>query len=333
MVLFGAIKSRVGSIGNLSDMVGEASFDFTSLAMVSSVARLGSLGAAARLHSVTRAQLGDRVRGVERAFGVTIFERSPTGVRTSAEGVAVVEWIGRVLDDARRIRSGAAALAAAHPTPGDPEEPAVQVAATATFTEYLLPRWTAAMGRVHPGVRIGCRPGRAPEVIEAVRNGTVAIGFVEDARVPSDLSRHTVWTDELVVVVSPDHQWTTLDAVDRPTLARTALVQRRPGCGPRSTIDDLLGAAVAPAIEVDTLAAAREAVHALRAPAVMSSLTVRSDLEDGRLVRVRVDGLPMARRLSAVWDTMRALDGAAIDLVNLAVEIHRACLPGASVED
>ncbi|WP_169801706.1 LysR family transcriptional regulator [Millisia brevis] len=321
-------------------MVGEASFDFTSLAMVSSVARLGSLGAAARLHSVSREHIGARVRGVERSLGVTIFERSPTGVRTSAEGVAVVEWIGRVLDDAGRIRSGAAALAAAHPAPaaahpesGDPEEPAVQVAATATFTEYLLPRWTAAMGRVHPGVRIGCRPGRAPEVIEAVRNGTVAVGFVEDARVPSDLSRHTVWTDELVVVVSPDHQWTTLDAVDRATLARTALVQRRPGCGPRSTIDDLLGAAVAPAIEVDTLAAVREAVYALRAPAVMSSLTARSDLEDGRLVRVRVDGLPMARRLSAVWDTMRALDGAAIDLVNLAVEIHRACLPGAAVED
>lgn len=312
-------------------MGGEAFHDFTSLAMVSSVARLGGLGAAAHHHGVTRTQLGEQLRACERSVGVTIFQRSPTGVRISAEGAAVIEWIDTMLNDAHRVRSGAAALRGAElPTT---DRAVVSVAATATFTDYLLPRWTAAMGRVHPGVRVSCRPGGSPEVIDAVRNGAVAVGFVEDANVPSDLSRHTVWTDELVVVVSPDHQWTTLDGVDRATLARTALVQRSPGCGPRPMIDELIGAGVAPAVEVDSLAEVRDAVYTLRAPAVMSSLTARSDLEDGRLVRIRVDGLPMSRRLSAVWDTMRALDGGAIDLVNLAVEIHQACRPGAGYDD
>lgn len=312
--------------------------DISELAVVLTVAHLDSITAAAARHGVARDTVAACVRSVEFTLGITIFPRSATGVRLSPEGTAVIEWLADLVDDARRLRGGVAALRGQWPGPpvlpvGGPAlpvgGPVLPVAATATFAEYLLPHWTAAMRAVHPAMRVGCTPGSAADVIDRVRDGSATLGFVEDSAVPSDLSRHTICVDELVVVVGPDHRWTTSAGIDRSLLARTPMVHRREGHGTRPAFEAMIGPLVPPVVECDSLPAVRAAVRRHGAPTVMSSLTVGRDLEDAHLVRIPVEGPPLLRRLSAVWDTMRAVDGPAVDLINLAVETHRSTAPPA----
>jgi DNA-binding transcriptional LysR family regulator len=74
-----------------------------------------------------------------------------------------------------------------------------------------------------------------------------------------------------------------------------------------------------PAMEFGTGTAVREAVRAGLGPAVLSDLAVSVDLADGRLVEVPVPGLPLTRRLRAVWAGASQLPaGPARDLLAVA---------------
>jgi DNA-binding transcriptional LysR family regulator len=72
-------------------------------------------------------------------------------------------------------------------------------------------------------------------------------------------------------------------------------------------------------LELTSCTAVKAAVIAGNAPAVLSSLAVAADLTDGRLASVQVEGLTLPRRLSAVWDPVRGVRGAARDFLDIAV--------------
>lgn len=106
-------------------------------------------------------------------------------------------------------------------------------------------------------------------------------------------------------------------------LARTRLIVREPGSGTRETPDRILAGAAAeparPLMVLDANVAMRGAVLGGAGPAVLSALTMREDLADGRVVEVPVAGVDLRRELRAVWARGRRLSGVARDLMRIAV--------------
>ncbi|MEP7333152.1 MAG: LysR substrate-binding domain-containing protein, partial [Terracoccus sp.] len=125
----------------------------------------------------------------------------------------------------------------------------------------------------------------------------------------------------LVVVVTPDHPWARRRRPLTPgELAATSLVEREPGSGTRTTLDDALSAhdRAQPLLELSSGAAIRASVLAGVGPAVISTLAVADQVNAGTLRIVPVDGLSLERRLRAVWRPPRRLDGPAGELVTIA---------------
>jgi DNA-binding transcriptional LysR family regulator len=69
---------------------------------------------------------------------------------------------------------------------------------------------------------------------------------------------------------------------------------------------------------LDANAAMRAAVVAGVGPAVLSVITVREELAEGRLLEVPVAGVDLRRRLRAVWPRGRRPTGAAEELLSIA---------------
>jgi DNA-binding transcriptional LysR family regulator len=115
-------------------------------------------------------------------------------------------------------------------------------------------------------------------------------------------------------------------------LAQTPLIVRELGSGTRETLDRMLEEAdlrtARPLLELDSNAAARSAVIAGVAPAVLSAITVRSDISGGQVVEVAVAGVDLHRTLRAVWPEGRKLIGAAEELLRVAVRACRVPTPG-----
>ncbi|MCF1599128.1 LysR family transcriptional regulator [Streptomyces muensis] len=79
------------------------------------VSRTKSFSAAARAYGVTQPALSNGIARLEQELGVTLFERSPRGVKPTADGARILPMIDRALDAVDGIVAEAQRLA--HPAP------------------------------------------------------------------------------------------------------------------------------------------------------------------------------------------------------------------------
>jgi DNA-binding transcriptional LysR family regulator len=288
--------------------------DLGALRALREVGRQGSIAAAASVLGVSQQALSARMRTLERAMGVTLLARSPSGSHLTEQGRLVVGWAEDVLDAADRLEAGLRSIRSG-------VSHRLTIAASQTIAEHLVPHWLVELRGVeqagveqagaqeagYPPTVVELTVANSTGVLELVRGGKAGLGFIETPHLPSDLVTEHVRDDELLVVAAPGHPWA---GRRRPLglaeIAATPLVMREAGSGTRDTLTDHLAAQDPPlrpliAMELGTSAAVRSAIAAGVGPGVLSRLAVRDDLVLGRLVAVEVAGPPLTRQLTAVW--------------------------------
>ena len=289
--------------------------DIAALDVVVTVARLGSMGAAARDLGLSQQAVSSRVRTVEHELGVEIFVRSPAGVDVTANGQVVLEWANALVSRASEFMAGIDSLTGAR-------RATLVVAASKTVAEYLVPAWIATLA-TRTDARISVRPMNSADVIDTVRTGEADLGFIESPGPAGGLDSALVSMDELYVVVAPDHPWARTRTITADTLAEAPLIQREPGSGIRITLAEALAERglqpAEPLIELRSVTAMRTSVLTSSAATVLSRLSVADDITAGRLVRIDVEGLRMVRPLRAVWTPNVTLRGPARDLRDVAL--------------
>jgi DNA-binding transcriptional LysR family regulator len=288
--------------------------DLVALDLLESIAELGSLGKAASRHGMSQPAVSMRMSHLERTLGVRLLRRSPAGTELTPAGERVAAMGRRVLAEAQSLMSEVAALAAV-------EDSRLRVAASLTVAEYLLPGWLGALHRESPSVVLAVEVANSAKVISRVSGGEADVGFVEGHEVPpAGMSTVVVRGDRLVVVVDPGHPWAQCDVVGGAELAATDLVVREHGSGTREVLDDALNpwGGAHSRLVLGSTAAILAAVRRGDGPAVLSALAVAEDIEAGRLVQVRTEGVDLSRALRAVWPADRPLAPLARRLLNLA---------------
>lgn len=289
--------------------------DLDSLALLLEVAGAGSLGRAGARHGLSQPAVSGRIQAMERLIGFPLLTRSARGSALTRNGALVADWARDVLHTAAALDAGIDSLRA-------DREGHLRVAASMTVAEHLLPGWLVRLAAARPETAVHLVASNSAEVAAAVLEGTAEIGFVEGPGLPAGLQEQVVARDRLVLVVPPPHPWARRKRpVDATELSGTRLVHREPSSGTRTSLESALAAGhpmAAPLLELSTNAAVRSAVAAGAGPAVLSDLAVRDDVAAGRLVRIAVRGVDLARRLRAVWPSGQRLSGPAHDLLRLA---------------
>lgn len=287
--------------------------DLAALDVMVSVARLGSMSAAGREHGLSQQAVSARIRAAERDIGLRVFDRTSSGVGLTPEGVAVLEWAEIVLRSAEKFATGVQSLM-------QEDNAHLTVAASMTIAEHLVPGWIVLMHRRFPAVDTQMRLMNSTEVAQHVLDGRANLGFVEGPVIPAGLDVRVVAVDELVVVTGLEHPWARRKSVGIDELAATALVQREPGSGTRTTYENTVHPTAPPLLELSSVTAIKSAVVSGNTPSVLSSLAVASDIRDGRLVHIHIDGLSMSRQLRAVWNSQSSPTGPSRDFLDIATE-------------
>lgn len=283
-----------------------------------SVARLGSVGAAARAHGISQPAASSRIRHLERRLGVRLLERSPQGSRLTDHGALVADWARTALDAAAALEAGVTSL---H---GGPEL-RLPVAASLTIAEYLLPYWLVRLRTVVPGASVALTTGNSDDVAASVLDGSAAIGFVEGPNYPPGLMSHVVGRDVLTLIVHPGHPWAARlpSGVSAAELAATSLIAREHGSGTRLSLERALRTCTdtplaEPQLELSSTTAIKTAVAEGVAPAVLSSLAVEQEVTSGAVIAVPVEGVDLSRTLRAVYPRGQGSTGAARHLLEIA---------------
>lgn len=290
--------------------------DLADLRLLVDVARLGSIGAAGREAGISQQSASERLRGVEARTGLVLVRRDPRGSSLTAAGRLLVDWSLPLLAQADEIEGALRTL-----REGRSKE--LSVWASMTTAEYLLPSWLVRLRR-DSGVAASLRATNSEAVLDAVRTGEADLGFVEGPGDLGGLATRVVGHDDLVLVAAPDDMWARRRTPLTPAqVAARALTGREAGSGTRRAVEEALAAAGVGSpdaeVELTTTSAVVAAVQAGSPPAFLSRRAVDRDLESGRLVEVRVDGLDLRRVFTAVWvGRAEPPPGAVRDLLGIA---------------
>ncbi len=279
-------------------MASLESVELFELRLLHAVAETGSLGQVALRYNVSQPAVSMRMSQLERRLGLRLLRRDPSGTRLTSAGEELLVAARPMLNSADallrvvdRLRAEAAGR--------------LRVAASFTVAEYLAPAWIETVRSEAPEASLALEVLNSSQVIVAVEERRVDVGFVEGAeRTLPTLTTQMVATDELVVVVAPSVPLARRRKPLGPAeLAGLDLIVREPGSGPREILDRALEAWGGPSsrLELGSSEALLAAARRGEGPAVLSRLAAADDLESGRLVVVPVSGVDLTRTIRAVW--------------------------------
>jgi DNA-binding transcriptional LysR family regulator len=281
------------------------------------VAAHGSFTAAARELGLTQPGLSRQMQKLERRLEIALFVRTATGVRLTAAGDRYRTYARDLLARHRQLLAELRGDGAALTGP-------LNVAASSTPGEFLVPRLVADFTADHPDVRPVVFTADSEEVCHELLERRWDLGFV-GARIKRDgLRFDPVAEDEIVLAVPANHPFARTREVALPDLAGERFVDREGGSGTvlsvRRTLADR-GLSLPPHRAAMTLSTTQAIVAAVRAGygiGFVSSLAL-PDPQDGRVVGVRLAGIPLPRTLYLVREKRRLLSPVARRFAEFAV--------------
>lgn len=187
----------------------------------------------------------------------------------------------------------------------------LQLVASSTIGNYVLPYLIGVFKRLHPAVTINMLVSNTRHAEELVVEGKADLGFVE-GEVAHDQVKTLPWLqDELVVIAGPRQEVASQSFFRVPEdLSRCEWIMREKGSGTAQIFKKKLGGHVTGlkvAMELGHTEAIKKAVEAGAGVACLSGLTVCREVEQGWLAKLSVKGLDMHRTLHIIHYKKKAM--------------------------
>lgn len=182
------------------ELLGAMKFDLADLRIFLSAVEGGSLTAAAAQNNLVVAAVSARLRKLEEAFDLSLFERTGRGIRPTLTGDMLAQHARRVLDDARRIEVELCDFA--YGRRGQVRLP--------SNTNMLAEHMPVVLGRflaANPDISVSVKDKPSLEVVSLLKNGDADIGIVAASADMTGLERWRFVPDRLVLVVPPEREF------------------------------------------------------------------------------------------------------------------------------
>ncbi len=253
----------------------------TQLVAFLTVARRGSVTAAAKELVVTQPSVSAAITALQRELGVTLMERDGRNLRPTAAGEAYVPYAAHVLGllerGARMARE--AAEGADH---------TLRIGAVTTAGEHLVAPLLRSFREAHPDLEVTLLVANRGEILQRLLDHHVDVAIT--GRIPPELPLVTrpFAPNEFVLITAPSDPLAGARGVPLADVAQRAWLMREPGSGTRTMCEEYLaGHGLAPRIlTLGSNGAIRQAVSLGLGVALQSQCAVALELELGMLAAI-----------------------------------------------
>lgn len=260
-------------------------------------ARTLSFSKCAAALNITQPAVSRHIGELEARYGMPLFTRGTSGVALTKAG-------GLLLSHAEGLLSAYQKMDYDMELLSQTSQGRLSIGASTTIAMYLLPPVLASFMELSGGVEVSMLSGNSENVEQWLRDGTVDIGFVENASRRPWLHYEPLMADELVLVAGTQGRYGTLESVTPEELRGLPLVLREKGSGTREIIERTLsrrGIRVEDlnvVIELSSTEAIKSFVRSSDTLAIVSVIALHRELADGSLRIVDIDGVDMPREFA-----------------------------------
>ncbi len=260
------------------------------------VARLGNLSRAAEEMFLTQPTLTARLKGLEEEVGDQLFVRTSRGMRLTEAGREFMPYAERAIGSFEEGKRQVAELQ-------DASGGQLVLGASPGVGTYALPGLLERFTAAYPRVSISVRTGHSEAILEMTLREEVQLGLTRSMKHP-EIESLTLYEDELVLVVDPDHRFTGGGSANIAEVGEEQLIffdhdssyyEQTHSMFREASIRELK------TMEVDNIEAAKRMVEHRLGVAFLPRTAVVRSVAAGNLVLVAVEDAPeMSRAMAAL---------------------------------
>jgi LysR family transcriptional regulator for metE and metH len=286
----------------------------------------GSLTAAAARLGVTQPAVSLQLQNLQQAAGMPLLQRTPEGMAPTDAGralLALEERVGRALRDCLQTLETIRGATGGR----------VAIGAVST-AKYFVPAAIGAFARRHPGIELKLSIGNRAQILQGLRDFSLDGAITGRPPADLDLDKRLIGDHPHVIVAPADHRFAGAASIALKSLQGDSFLFREPGSGTRLITERFFedgGFSPRIGMEIDSNETIKQAVMAGLGIAFISAHTVASEIADGRLVALAVEGLPVVRQWFVVHRRDRHLLPPALALLEFLSSESAQFLPAASL--
>jgi len=275
------------------------------------VARRGSVTAAAKALVVTQPSVSAAINALQREIGVTLMERDGRSLRPTPAGAAYVPYAADVLG---LLEQGARAAREADQDSGG----TLRIGAVTTAGEHLVAPLLRTFREANPELEITLQVGNRKQLLGRLVDREVDVAIM--GRIPEELplAGRAFAVNEFVLVTAPDDPLAGTRGVPIEELAGRQWLLREPDSGTRAVCEQYLAShELTPrTLTLGSNGAIRQAAALGLGVALQSRCSVALELELGLLATIS----PRGRLPQRAWYVVRAAVGPVRDEVRAFTE-------------
>ncbi len=290
-----------------------ASLDNFRLVVFRKVAEQLSFRKAAEALYLTQPAVSLQIKALEDELCTLLFDRSGSQVKLTAAGAVLLKFARKssetLLQAKHKIDSLSGTLSGA-----------LTLGASTTIAQYVLPGLLSEFCSAHPRVRPTLVSGNTEQIVTAVEEEKLALGFIEGPARSRNVAAVPFLEDELVLIVQAAHEWAERKAIAPSDIASAHLLMRERGSGTRRIVELALErhrirrTALNVVMELDSTEAIKSAVSAGFGAGFVSRWAIAKDARSGpAFATVAIEGLRLRRHFQMIVMKGPALPGLAAD--------------------
>lgn len=172
-------------------------FDFTDLRIFLHAIEGGSLSAAAARNNIVVAAVSVRLRKMEEAFGLTLFERTGRGIRPTLAGDMLARHARSLLDSARKLEVELDAFA-------EGRGGNIRLLSNTNMLSEHMPQLLGQFLAKNPDIFVSVKDRPSFAVVNLLRTGEADLGIVASSADMTGLEKWPFVPDRLVAITPVD---------------------------------------------------------------------------------------------------------------------------------
>lgn len=272
--------------------------NFHQLHIFYTVAERGSFSAAAQALHMTQPAVTMQIQSLEDYFGIKLLHRSTKKLELSEAGLTLLPYAKRSVELVRQTDEAMSAFT-------EKLQGRLQLGASLTIGEYVLPRMLGPFAKKYPDTSIVMKVMNTAQIMEDILKHQLDLGLIEAPIQHPDMVVETVMQDELKLVVPAGHA---LDRgeVELEEVLTYPFVLREKGSGTRQVMEDELqkrdidARHIHVVMELGSTGAVKSAVEAGVGITMLSPSSVQHELALGLVRIVDIRGLEFKRQFYAI---------------------------------
>ncbi len=292
--------------------------DINQLEVLLAVAREQSFSRAAQALHRTQPAVSQAIRRLEAEIGEPLFDRSSKDGTLTAAGRVLQEFAQQMLNLRRGAHAAIKELKDLH-------RGKLTLSANEYTVMYLLPVIPVFRAR-HPHIRVEVKRSLASRIPSEILGRDVEVGVVSYKPNDAAIASVRVMTDELALIVAPDHPLANKDTVSVRELGVESFIAHNVASPYREKVVRTFEKYKTPlniAMEMPTLEAIKRFVEQGMGVALVPRLTAQAEIARKQVVALTVREMRLERALHLIYRKGATLSHAARAFLRVAKESRR----------